>query len=134
MCAQCARRECRCALDTQLGERSCTLSGGQRQRLALARALHRDAPVFILDEHSSALDTETEAIVADALAQRTRGRTMLVIAHRLSTIAQADTVVVMRNGEVVESGAPAELARRPGGAYAALVAAQARDPTGAPVA
>jgi ATP-binding cassette subfamily B protein/subfamily B ATP-binding cassette protein MsbA len=98
--------------DSVIGERGATLSGGQRQRLAIARALVKDAPILILDEPTSALDAETEAGFLEALARLADGRTMLVIAHRLSTIRRADRIVVLRDGEVVETGTHAELLAR----------------------
>ena len=90
--------------DTEIGENGTRLSGGQRQRLAIARALLKNAPLLILDEATSALDTESERLVQAALDNLMRNRTTLVIAHRLSTIEQADRIVVMHQGEVVEVG------------------------------
>ena len=108
---------------TRLGERGKTLSGGQRQRLAIARALVRDAPVLLLDEATSALDAESERLVQQALRQAMRARTTLVIAHRLATVLEADRIVVMDGGRVVEEGRHAELlARR--GLYARLARLQ----------
>ncbi|HSC17257.1 MAG TPA: ATP-binding cassette domain-containing protein, partial [Gammaproteobacteria bacterium] len=106
-------------LDTRVGERGALLSGGQRQRIAIARALLKDAPVLILDEATSALDTESERRIQAALTRLMRGRTTLVIAHRLSTVERADRIVVMRDGEVLETGTHAELLAR-GGHYASL--------------
>ncbi|HEX7081926.1 MAG TPA: lipid A export permease/ATP-binding protein MsbA [Gammaproteobacteria bacterium] len=106
-------------LDTPVGERGVLLSGGQRQRIAIARAILKNAPVLILDEATSALDTESERRVQSALGALMKGRTTLVIAHRLSTIENADSIVVMSDGEVVETGTHAELLAR-GGHYAAL--------------
>ena len=99
------------------------LSGGQRQRIAIARALLKDAPVLILDEATSALDTESERRIQAALARLMRGRTTLVIAHRLSTVERADRIVVMREGNIVETGTHAELLAR-GGYYASLYTMQ----------
>ena len=104
---------------TMVGERGVMLSGGQRQRIAIARALLNDAPVLILDEATSALDTESERYIQDSLEKLMSNRTTLVIAHRLSTIENADTIVVMDNGRIVESGTHQELLALHG-AYAAL--------------
>jgi subfamily B ATP-binding cassette protein MsbA len=99
-------------LDTMIGENGVKLSGGQRQRLAIARALLKDAPVLILDEATSALDSESERLVQAALDTLMRGRTTLVIAHRFSTIENADRIVVMSDGRIIESGNHAELLAR----------------------
>jgi ATP-binding cassette, subfamily B, bacterial MsbA len=106
-------------LETPVGDNGVMLSGGQRQRLAIARALLKDAPILILDEATSALDTEAERHIQAALENLMRNRTTLVIAHRLSTIKRADRIVVMQNGEVVESGRHDELIEH-GGVYARL--------------
>ena len=96
-------------LDTLVGENGTLLSGGQRQRLAIARARLKDAPVLILDEATSALDSDSERVIQDALAEVMKHRTTLVIAHRLSTIENADQVIVLDHGRVVERGTHAEL-------------------------
>jgi len=96
-------------LDTDIGENGVKLSGGQRQRLALARALLKDAPILILDEATSALDTESERYIQDVLNKIMKGRTTLVVAHRLSTIENADIILVMDKGEIVEKGTHKEL-------------------------
>lgn len=94
---------------TMVGERGVVLSGGQRQRIAIARALLNNAPVLILDEATSALDTESERYIQSSLEQLKKGRTTLIIAHRLSTIENADVIVVMDKGKIVESGSHEEL-------------------------
>ncbi|KQP98840.1 putative ABC transporter, fused ATPase and permease domains [Methylorubrum extorquens] len=105
---------------TLVGERGVKLSGGERQRVALARAFLADAPILILDEATSSLDSESEALVQEAMERLMRGRTALVIAHRLSTVRALDRILVFDRGRVVEDGAHAALMRRPNGAYRAL--------------
>ncbi|MCV6609740.1 MAG: lipid A export permease/ATP-binding protein MsbA [Amphritea sp.] len=106
-------------LDTLVGENGMLLSGGQRQRIAIARAILKDAPILILDEATSALDTESERHIQAALDNVMEGRTTLVIAHRLSTIENADRILVMESGRIIEQGSHSELIRQ-GGAYASL--------------
>jgi subfamily B ATP-binding cassette protein MsbA len=113
-------------LDTQIGEHGIKLSGGQRQRLALARAILKDAPLLILDEATSALDTESERHIQAALKKVMKNRTTLVIAHRLSTIEGADVILVMENGQIVESGNHKALLALDG-KYARLYQMQFRD-------
>lgn len=112
--------------ETRIGDRGLRLSGGQRQRLCIARALLHDAPVLILDEATSALDTESEAMVQKALANLMKNRTTLVIAHRLSTIMNADRIVVMDQGRIVEEGSHQELLAK-SGMYRKLYDMQFRD-------
>ncbi|WIX34472.1 lipid A export permease/ATP-binding protein MsbA [Salinicola sp. JS01] len=114
--------------DTLVGDNGVMLSGGQRQRLAIARAIFKDAPILILDEATSALDTESERYIQQALETVCQGRTTFVIAHRLSTIERADRIVVMEQGELIESGTHAELLAQEG-AYASLYRLQFQEQT-----
>ncbi len=114
--------------DTMIGERGVKLSGGQRQRIAIARAVLKDAPILILDEATSSVDTETEMLIHQALERLMVGRTTLVIAHRLSTIRSADTIVVLDGSSIVEQGTHAELMARDG-LYRRLNEVQAEDAT-----
>ena len=96
-------------LNAKVGDSGGKLSGGQRQRVALARALYRDADVLLLDEATSALDASSESLVQQALEQAVQGKTVVVIAHRMSTIREANTIVVLEGGQVVEQGTHDEL-------------------------
>ena len=124
--------------DSHVGERGDTLSGGQRQRIGIARAIIRGTPLLILDEPTAALDTESEHLVVEALTNLMKGRTVIMIAHRLSTIRQADKILVLEGGKVVEEGTHEALMRN-NGPYAALYRVQFPDapdanaaPPGAP--
>jgi subfamily B ATP-binding cassette protein MsbA len=112
-------REMPAGLQTLIGENGARLSGGQRQRIAIARALLKNAPILILDEATSALDTQSERKVQQALEHLRKGRTAFIVAHRLSTIENADRIVVLHKGEIVELGGHAELLARDG-LYASL--------------
>ena len=112
--------------ETRVGERGLKLSGGEKQRVGIARTLLKNPPVLLLDEATSALDTDTEREIQAALNRAGEGRTVLTIAHRLSTIADADRIVVLEKGEVVEEGTHADLLGRQG-RYAALWARQSAE-------
>ena len=109
---------------THVGERAALLSGGQKQRVSIARAIVKNPRILLLDEATSALDTASEGIVQEALDRASRGRTTITIAHRLSTIKNADNIVVMKHGEIVEQGRHKELLKNPQGVYAGLVTTQ----------
>ncbi|HET7662328.1 MAG TPA: ABC transporter ATP-binding protein/permease [Rhodanobacteraceae bacterium] len=117
--------------ETTVGERGLKLSGGEKQRVAIARALLKNPVILVFDEATSALDTRTEKIIQRELAEIARGRTTLIVAHRLSTIVEADRILVLDHGRVVESGTHATLLAN-GGRYAALWNLQARQPSDAP--
>jgi ATP-binding cassette subfamily B protein len=105
---------------TLVGERGVKLSGGERQRVALARAFLANAPILILDEATSSLDSESEALIQEAMARLMAGRTSIVIAHRLSTVRAMDRIMVFDHGRVVEEGNHEALLRRPHGHYRQL--------------
>jgi len=115
--------------DTLVGERGVKLSGGERQRVALARAFLADAPILILDEATSSLDSESELLIQDAMARLITGRTAIVIAHRLSTVRAMDRILVFDRGRIVEEGSHVELVRREGGIYRSLFEKQAGELT-----
>ncbi|HLA58884.1 MAG TPA: ATP-binding cassette domain-containing protein, partial [Puia sp.] len=110
--------------DTIVGERGITLSGGQRQRIGIARAVVRNSPILILDEPTAALDTESEKEVMEALENLMQGRTVIIIAHRLSTIRDADKIIVLNKGMIMEEGTHDELIAR-GKMYSDLYKVQA---------
>ncbi|MCA9331967.1 ABC transporter ATP-binding protein [Candidatus Saccharibacteria bacterium] len=109
--------------DTEIGERGLKLSGGQKQRIAIARALLKDAPILVLDEATSSLDSKSEGMVQEALNRLMHGRTTIIIAHRLSTIQHVDQIVTLKDGKIDEMGAPSELAKS-GGIYEQLLKLQ----------
>jgi len=111
-------------IDTQIGERGTLISGGQRQRLAIARAFVKNAPIIILDEATSALDNKTEALVQKAIDNLMKNKTVFVIAHRLSTVQNADKILVLNSGEIVEAGTHQELLEIENGIYRSLYNAQ----------
>ena len=110
-------------MDAQIGTNGSKLSGGQRQRLAIARALYRDAAIWIFDEATSALDSESEAVVQKSIESLRGSKTLILIAHRLSTIRNADRIYVMADGKVAEEGNHADLLAH-GGIYAGMVRIQ----------
>jgi ATP-binding cassette subfamily B protein len=109
-----------------VGERGLKLSGGEKQRVGIARTLLKNPPILILDEATSALDTQTERSIQESLAEMGQGRSVIVIAHRLSTVADADRILVLEDGRVIEEGRHEALIEA-GGRYAAMWAAQAAE-------
>ena len=105
--------------DSDIGEDGVTLSGGQRQRLSIARAIAKDSAILILDEATSALDSATEKLVQSAITKMQKGRTTIIIAHRLSTIQNADRIIVLKEGAIIEQGSHKELIKA-SGEYAKL--------------
>ena len=95
--------------NTMIGENGCELSGGERQRISIARAFLKDAPVILLDEATASLDVDNETMIQESLSQLIKNKTVMIIAHRMRTVADADKIVVLKNGKVVESGKPSEL-------------------------
>ena len=112
------------AYDTIVGERGHNLSGGERQRISIARAILRDPKLLILDEATSAVDTETERKIQQALDRLVQGRTVIAIAHRLSTLANADRLLVMKDGRLIEEGHHEDLMKDPNGQYRKLIEMQ----------
>jgi ATP-binding cassette subfamily B protein len=112
--------------DTPVGERGARLSGGERQRLSIARAVLHDPRILILDEATASVDTETESLIQDAIARLIEGRTTFAIAHRLSTLRNADRLIVLERGKLVEIGTHDELMSKPGGVFKTLVETQSQ--------
>ena len=108
---------------TEIGENGCELSGGQRQRLSIARAFLKDAPIILMDEATASLDVDNETLIQESLSRLIKNKTVLIIAHRMRTVANADKIVVLKNGKIAESGTPAELMSK-GGEYASMVKLQ----------
>lgn len=108
---------------TEIGENGCELSGGQRQRLSIARAFLKDAPIILMDEATASLDVDNETLIQESLSRLIKNKTVLIIAHRMRTVANADKIVVLKNGKIAESGTPAELMNK-GGEYASMVKLQ----------
>ncbi|OQA35391.1 MAG: putative multidrug export ATP-binding/permease protein [Parcubacteria group bacterium ADurb.Bin326] len=111
--------------DTYVGERGIKLSGGERQRVAIARAILKNAPILVLDEATSSLDSESEALIQDALANLMKNKTVIVIAHRLSTIRKMDRIIVVDKGGIIEDGNHESLSNQKDGIYARLWKMQA---------
>jgi len=111
--------------ETFVGERGVKLSGGERQRVAIARAILRNAPILVLDEATSSLDSESEHLIQEALEELMKGKTVLMVAHRLSTIRQTDRIIVIEDGKITEEGSHDELANKDSGTYAKLWQLQA---------
>jgi ABC-type multidrug transport system fused ATPase/permease subunit len=111
-------------LKTKVGERGVKLSGGQRQRIAIARAILKDPSILILDEATSSLDAKSEVLVQQALEKLMEGRTTIIIAHRLSTIRKVDRIIVIKDGEIVETGSHHELSLLSKGMYSELLKLQ----------
>jgi ATP-binding cassette, subfamily B, bacterial len=106
--------------ETYVGERGIKLSGGERQRVAIARAILKNAPVLVLDEATSSLDSESESLIQDALHNLIKDKTTIVVAHRLSTIRKMDRIIVIENGKIVEDGKHDDLINKEGGLYKKL--------------
>ena len=108
---------------TMIGENGSELSGGERQRISIARAFLKDAPIILLDEATASLDVDNETMIQESLSRLIQDKTVLIIAHRMRTVAEADQIVVLKDGTVAESGSPAELEQKDG-IYANMVKTQ----------
>ena len=106
-----------------IGENGSELSGGERQRISIARAFLKDAPIILLDEATASLDVDNETMIQESLSRLIQDKTVLIIAHRMRTVAEADQIVVLKDGTVAESGSPAELEQKDG-IYANMVKTQ----------
>jgi ABC-type multidrug transport system fused ATPase/permease subunit len=113
--------------DTEIGERGLKLSGGEKQRVAIARLILKNPSVVVLDEATSSLDTATEKSIHEALEVACKGRTTLIIAHRLSTVRHADKILVLKKGEIIETGTHTELLAQPKGVYYNLWTQQSKE-------
>ena len=109
--------------NTMIGENGSELSGGERQRLSIARAFLKDAPIILLDEATASLDVDNETMIQESLARLIKNKTVMIIAHRMRTVADADKIVVLKDGVVAESGTPGELEKQ-NGIYANMVRTQ----------
>lgn len=106
-----------------IGENGCELSGGERQRISIARAFLKDAPIILLDEATASLDVDNETMIQESLSRLIKNKTVMIIAHRMRTVADADKIVVLKDGKVAESGKPSELMKK-AGIYAGMVNTQ----------
>ena len=109
--------------NTMIGENGSELSGGERQRISIARAFLKDAPIILMDEATASLDVDNESVIQESISKLIQNKTVLIIAHRMRTVAEADKIVVLKDGVVAECGAPKELEKK-GGIYQHMAATQ----------